>query len=200
MIFLSNEPAMGFVTIRLPGGEISYTLTTLLGEILNQLEADYGPRDSGYTLLGIEFGGDEPHIRYPTKCKQIAIRLTDAARLAPEQALFQLAHEAVHLLAPTGKDALVVEEGIATLFSHRMSAAYGSSFRNNEPAYACAEQTVLEWLQIHPGGVQAVRAIEPNFFAWKPSIIGIASPNTPEKLALALCAPFSNLKHKSLDV
>lgn len=197
MFDISRDEAIGFVSVRLPEGRHSFTFTTLVGEFLNELEMKYGERDHSYTLLGIEFGGDTPCIWYPGNCKNVAIRLTDTAALEPARALFQLAHETVHLLSPTGSETgLVAEEGLATLFSHQATAAYDSNFQNDNPAYAYTEQTVLDWEKIDPQGIQTVRKVEPRFSSWTAATIIAVSPNTPENLAAALCEPFRDVKKR----
>jgi hypothetical protein len=92
------------------------TLTAHFGHILNILETDFGERDLNYTLLGIEFCADGPRTWFYND-RQLSIRLTLSAMSHPQQAVFQLAHEAVHLLDPsTLGRASVFEEGIATMF------------------------------------------------------------------------------------
>lgn len=199
MQVISEDKVVGFVSTCLSGNRRSFTLTTLLGEFLNDLEAEYGKRDCAYTPLGIEFGDDAPRIWFPHGRKYVAIRLTNEAGTNLAQAIFQLAHEAAHLLSPTGNNASpVVEEGLATLFSHAVSAKYGSTFRNNVLTYAYAERMVMEWLQIHPQGICAVRAVEPNFCAWTTTTIMAVSPDISSDLASALCEPFREVEKRLL--
>jgi len=81
-------------------------------------------------FLGIEFYGDRPKVWYPGTNKHISIILTDSAREDPPQAVFQLAHEVVHILSPTGgANAPVVEEGLSALFQERANEIYGLNLR-----------------------------------------------------------------------
>ena len=100
-----------------------WTLTTLFGEFLHEAEERFGARDMTYTPLGLEFDGAAPHLWFPGDRHHISIVLTEAARFDPAEALFELAHETVHMLAPTSgrSEAPVFEEGLATLFAHEKS-------------------------------------------------------------------------------
>ena len=45
----------------LPAGNgYTWTLASRLGEMLKLAEERYGPRDAGYTILGVEFADDGP--------------------------------------------------------------------------------------------------------------------------------------------
>lgn len=96
----------------------SWTLVSRLGDMLQELERIYGPRDKSYTILGIEFEKNGPQLWYPGNRKDIIIQLSLEAQYDLPMALYQLAHEAVHLLAPTGgSHSTVFEEGFATVFA-----------------------------------------------------------------------------------
>jgi hypothetical protein len=43
----------------------TWTLTTRLGAILYEIEQACGPRDSSWTVLGVEFGPETPQLWYP---------------------------------------------------------------------------------------------------------------------------------------
>ena len=91
------------VTRPLPDGSgYTWTLPSLLGDMLCIAEELFGPRDQSYTILGIEIGSDNPRIWYPGDCKHIIIQLDSSASTDMYQACYQMAHETVHLLSPTG--------------------------------------------------------------------------------------------------
>ena len=90
----ASTRALGFVSDQSASGK-TWTLTTILGEFIADLEDRYGPRDMAYTLLGIEFRGGTPCIWFPGNRKHIAIVLTETARDDCDLAIWQLAHEAV---------------------------------------------------------------------------------------------------------
>lgn len=153
---------------------MSWTLTTRTGEMLTELEGRYGPRDKSWTLLGVEFCEHGPDIWYPggndsPPPKHIAIRLSPAAFRDYKEAMYQLSHECVHLLAPSGgKNAPVMEEGLAKLYSmeiierrcgHPSGQGYGSA-----SAYDLAAGYVRQLLQIDGNAIRKLRDKEPAFY------------------------------------
>ena len=86
--------------------------------MLHIAEELFGQRDYSYTILGIEIGPDLPKIWYPGNRRDIIIQLDSSAATDMYQACYQMAHETVHLLAPTGpNDANNFEEGVACYFA-----------------------------------------------------------------------------------
>lgn len=131
----TEDAAIGFVAQRTDGGW-TYTLTSILGSLLAEAENRYGERDRAYTILGVEFGGEIPNTWYPGDRKQVSVKLSLEARDRPHQAVFQLAHEVIHLLSPTGKTGTnVFEEGLATLFADEMAPKWGSSWYTGDETY-----------------------------------------------------------------
>jgi hypothetical protein len=188
----SFDTAIGFCTKPLDGiGGFTYTLTTLLGVFLREAERRYGPRDKNWTPLGIEFGGTVPQIWYPGNCGNISIMLTESARHNPSQAIFQLAHETIHLLSPLGKRAATVfEEGLATAFADDMSPRYGSTCYTNHPSYLTAKSLTVQFLLIYPDGIKHMRGRVQSFNQFTIPLIMDVCPTTPVELAVALCQPF----------
>jgi hypothetical protein len=190
---LSNfDPAIGFVSDPIEGGG-TFTLTTYLGRFLREAEALAGPRDPAWTILGVEFFGFEhdgavPHIWFPDTCGNVAIRLTRDAATKPAKALFQLAHEACHLVSPQGKaGAPNLEEGFATLFGHRLAAKYASVTYPIEPAYRAAHDAVADLLAINPLAIRDIRVIEPRLWMITPEIVTKAIPWLNHDTAAFLC-------------
>lgn len=153
---------------------MSWTLTTRTGELLTELEDRYGARDKSWTLLGVEFSEHGPDIWYPGSNdspppKHVAIRLSPAAFRNYKEALYQLSHECVHLLSPSGRaSAPVMEEGLAKLYSmeiivrlcgHPPGQNYG-----NLSAYDYAAGYVHQLLQIDSNAIRKLRDKEPAFF------------------------------------
>ncbi len=107
----------------------TWTLTSRLGDALRMAESLYGERDRSWTILGVEFSGaGPPQVWYPGSFngrRDVIVQLTRSAASNEVQALFQLAHEVIHLLAPSGRPdtATVFEEGLASHFSLRYVAA-----------------------------------------------------------------------------
>jgi hypothetical protein len=125
MIPASRKLALGFCCEPLEESGYTWSHTTILGDLLITAERKYGARDKSWTILGIEIGGLHPQIWYPRSsegARFVSVMLSDAARMNPRQAVFQLAHEVIHLLAPLGRrGGLVIEEGLATANSRAES-------------------------------------------------------------------------------
>lgn len=103
-------------------GDYTWTLTTRLGQALQMAEGLYGKRDQRWTVLGVEFADNgQPQVWYPGSGEgrsNIVIQLTESAAQNYTVAMFQLAHEVVHVLAPNGtKGATLLEEELASYFS-----------------------------------------------------------------------------------
>lgn len=112
-------PSPHFTSVPIPNGG-SWTLTTLMGQMLDEAEALYGRRDMDWTLLGVEFFTDatQPETWFPGNRKHVAIRLTPNTANDYDHAVWQLAQEIVHLLAPVRRGcANNLEEGLATHFA-----------------------------------------------------------------------------------
>lgn len=188
----NQKEALGFATDAIDGGR-SWGLSSLLSELLRQAEELFGPRDYSYTPVGVEFGGDHPYIWYPGNRRYVSIVLSDSCRLDPNHALFQLAHEVVHLLAPTGNSvAPVVEEGLACHFSDTRARFFGVDRRTGDEKYRAA-MVVAQPLFDRPAIVRQLRGVRPSFSDWTPDLIaeiapGVVNPTTAEMM----CRPFAD--------
>lgn len=180
----------------------TWTLTSRLGHILENYEKRLGPMNRAYRLLGIEFTtGARPRIWYPnfgSGPKSIIIQLTSRARRNRELALFQLAHEAFHLLHPVkpGGPASVLEEGLASFFAARYLEANGITERPEPPreaAYRSAYETVAELAARYPDFDQRLRRFREHnggFSDASPDEIRAAFPSIKAHAAGRLAAPF----------
>ena len=147
------------ITSKTPDG-YSLTLTTRLGKMLNRAQADYGPRDESYTILGIEFENNAPQIWYPGNCKHIAIQLTPDTITNQIQGCYQLAHECIHLLSPSGGYRTnILEEGLATYFAHQyVEKEFDFPMPAAIPiAYETARQLVHKLLEFDANAVKKIR-------------------------------------------
>jgi hypothetical protein len=189
-------PAVGFVSSSLPGGG-TYTLTTYLGVFLRRAEQVAGPREPSWSILGIEFFGEEragavPHIWYPGDCGHVAIRLTRDAASEPAKALFQLAHEVCHLISPSGgKHAPNLEEGFATLLGHELALEHANFQCPVDPNYKEAYAAVVALLAHSPSAIRAIRRIEPRLWLVTPEVVEQAVPGFDRHLAEFLCASWA---------
>jgi hypothetical protein len=131
------------------------SLTRQLGLFLEEAEALFGPRDRSFTLLGIEFNDGPNRLVYPnTHHDQIIVQLSNESRDSRDQALFQLAHETVHVLSPVDVGTTTaLEEGLATYFS--LTAPHFA-----DPTYAQrGEATLTGKFQAYRDALNDVRAL-----------------------------------------
>jgi hypothetical protein len=145
-----------------------WTLTSRLGQALGLAEAKYGPRDPSWTLLGLEFyDRNHPQLWFPgvqAGKKQIILQLSKNSAKHPERALFEMAHEVIHLLSPRiGPDtASVFEEGLAVHFSMEYLKAAGISKNPDElltdEKYKKAYDHVKKLYASNPRADECIRA------------------------------------------
>jgi hypothetical protein len=147
-----------------PSGH-SWTITTKFGDILRTAESKYGDRDKSYTLLGVEFTTlGNPQIWYPGNCNHIAIQITIECLQDMNRAVFQMAHEAVHCLCPTGTArANYLEEGLACYFSIEYTKEHGHGVNWSYVGikYQKALEYVKSLLAIDSEIIRKVRQNEP---------------------------------------
>jgi hypothetical protein len=161
-------------------------------------ETMFGERDKSYTILGIEFSTEEqPGQWYPRGVKDIVIQLTESSAVDEQRALFQLAHEAFHLLSP-GKlgTASRLEEGFAVYFSLLYMQSIGSPLTETyiaDPKYRAAYDDVVALLQLHPEApttLKRMRGEGITISSLTQSQFQIAFPEVPDALAARLTDNF----------
>lgn len=191
MYRIKDQISSGFFCEKIPESN-SWTLVSILGDFLKILENRYGPRDISWTILGIEFHNlESPCIWYPFD-KMVAVSLANTAINNTNQAIFQLAHEAVHLLSPSGqRHALVIEEGLATLFSEEVSHHQQLNIFTPEGEYSAAAALTKKLLDYDPSIIKSIRKDHPNISCFTPELICLKAPDFPMDLATSLCEPFS---------
>lgn len=173
----------------LSDGTVSWTLASRLGEMLDMAEELFGPNDCSYTLLGIQFNLAGPRIWYRGKHrKHIIIELSLRAATDMSQACYEMAHETVHLLAPSGcRNATNFEEGVACYFAaHYMKEKFKEPCwrpRNDEINYKCALETVKPLLDRDICSVRRLRECQPSFGEMTKEDISKQFPDlTPDKV------------------
>lgn len=184
------------------GCAYTWTLATRFGQALRAAEARFGRREAGWTLLGVEFARvDAPQVWYPSFSetnRQIVVQLTADAAQDERRALYQLAHEVVHLLNPKRDPVSRFEEGLATLFSIQHLRAQGFSLGPEyigSSRYRAAYDDVARLESLHPRGrfdvaVRLLRQNADGLSPLTPALIAQAFPNAPADLAAALSRPF----------
>src|SRR5271155_2446368 len=92
-------------------------LTIVTDFLVEDIERLIGPRlsDQHYEFTGIYFASTHPRMEYHQDgFKHLTrIRLASGSLKDPGNALWQLAHECVHLITPASKVSTVLEEGVA---------------------------------------------------------------------------------------
>lgn len=148
----------------------TWTLASIAGQALKNAEEMYGRRIGGYTLLGVEFREGVPQLWYPGNCGNVVIQLGTECLNQPERACFQLAHEVIHLLSPTGKqDANTLEEGLATHFQCWFMTTGNNNFWEptvdnwapSDNKYIEAKSLVEELLKFKPNAIKELRKAQP---------------------------------------
>ena len=148
------------------GKDHTRTLAYQLSKMLHMVEELFGPRDYSYTILGIEFASDGPQIWYPRNHRHIIVQLNVSTATDMPKAYYQMAHETIHLLAPTRLcDVTVFEEGVACYF-----AAYYMKYKFNQPnwsptlpSYRCALEIIAPRLNEDIGCIRRLRKNQPSF-------------------------------------
>ena len=87
--------------------------------LLGYLEQEVGIRDTSYEIEKTAYFDDGPMTYYPFGYDRnvVNILLTPSTQRNPQQKLFQISHEVVHLLDPAKGRASNLEEGFASWFS-----------------------------------------------------------------------------------
>jgi hypothetical protein len=150
----------------------TWTFTSKLGQILQDAEQHYGKRDHSWTLLGIEFSSDhQPKVWYPYSKdneKFIIIQLTQKAYCQEKIAIYQIAHEVIHLLSPlgAGQKSNVLEEGLATYFAIKQLEKHHYSQPEGFIAtryYRHAYDVVQQLYAVYPDTDQKIRRLRQEF-------------------------------------
>ncbi len=179
---------------RVDGG-YTYTLASRLGAMLAEAESRYGERDASYTILGLEFTDlAHPQVWYPNARRHIVIQLTAECLLDPLRAYYQMAHECIHLLDPTGgaPRTNVLEEGLAVSFQQDyMRAVFKEEMTTDLPGYIDAGVKADALLALDPGVVRTLRESGKKLYSLTAEDIIAASPAVSPELANVLVAPFS---------
>ena len=181
-----------FYSIPIPDGH-SWTIISKFGHILQTAEAKYGERDKSYTILGIEFTKvNNPQIWYPEACKNIIIQITVSCSDDMNRAVYQVAHEAIHCLFPSGgENSNFLEEGLATHFSIEYTQSNGhGTWNSNDTKYEEALNLVNELFGIDPHIIKKLRYTEPILSLVTKELLIITNSKIPEDLAAKLVRRF----------
>jgi hypothetical protein len=171
----------------------SWTIVTRFGHILQTAESKYGIRDNTYTLLGIELtSASIPQIWYPGNCNNVAIQITSDCINNLNKAVYQVAHETIHCLYPTGNNIRnYLDEGLATFFSidYTQSNGFGT-WNSGDPKYDAAMELVKRLISIDPDIIKKLRQTEPCIPRMTADLLTTTNPAIPFDLASDLTKRF----------
>jgi hypothetical protein len=175
------------------GCTFTWTLTTRLGQMLRDVEAMFGPRDGSYTILGVEFVGTIPQIWFPGDCRHVAIQLGETTMTDPVRAMYQLAHETVHLLDPVlAGAASVFEEGLATYYQNTYIHREAPNYSTDDPKYGAARHLATKAIADGTDGVKGLRARGKALSKFLPSELVAICPGLTGDEARTLTSSFAS--------
>lgn len=186
--------------IKQADGTMSMTTATYASRFIQEIETRYGNRDRSWTFVGVEYHDGPPQVWFPggyevPSRKHIAISLSAGSVSSRQCAVYELAHECVHLLAPVvGGGAPVIEEGLATAFSEDMVEKWcditNKQACTRDQRYIDSAARVRELLALAPDAIPRLRTIQPAFNHMTAETFAMAGLNVPPALVAALLAGF----------
>jgi len=101
------------------------------------------------------------------------------------KAVFQVAHEAIHCLSPTGrKTANALEEGLANLFAIEYTFSNGNGiWTSGDQKYTDASELVKQLTSIDSEMIKKLRTVQPIISSIDKDLIMRINTNVPEELA-----------------
>ena len=111
------------------------TLWALQVELMSVAQSILGPRDTSKQVYQPQFTDFGPCIRNTPDLDGAFAELSPAAGCSWPLAVFQMAHETVHLLNPIPGNTNNLEEGVAVAFSMHVQPSYGISVQPSSPSY-----------------------------------------------------------------
>jgi hypothetical protein len=151
------------VTSPLSPSGYTWTIASRVSDALAEAERRYGSRDLTFFYAGHEFIDGNPGTWYPGNRGHIVIQLGKECLADFHRAIYQLSHEVIHLLAPTGgQRANNLEEGLATWFSEDYCRrTTGQTIKAGLPCYQRASDLVQRMLEADPACIKSMRQDEP---------------------------------------
>ena len=197
-----------FTTARNPDGTYSLTLAQLTSVFLTEIEKLFGPRDPKFTYVGLEIDTTHnakpkiwfPHTGYPGRetdepSRHVIIRLTESAQNDANIAIWQLAHECVHLIDPwnteaEGRQSNMLEEALATWY--QTTIVQGVPY---DPPYVEARTLVEPFMPELAAAIKHIRTqLKVRISAIDdPDIILDHCLDMNPKIAQYLCRPFPSI-------
>lgn len=173
----------------IPGRNINNIFT----DIMQAIEINFGPKDYTFRFCGIILSDEVPNIYFPSgfSKKDIQIRITHNCEYNLKHAVYQVAHEAVHLLSPGLKGtSTYLEEGLATFFAHLYTNKKYGEIHIGDKKYALAADMAKTLLVNNISGIKQMRKKEPNLSQITSQMLVEYYPSLPIELLEALTTNF----------
>ncbi len=150
------------------GNAYKSKLVNRLIDMLHRAKKSFGKRDCCYIILDVVFGEKNPGIQYTEDRRHIIIRLSTLAATNIRWAYWNMAHETVHLLAPTGcNNPTNLEEGVACYFANyyleEILKQPSFPLGPNDTSYKCALKAVKPLFDKDKYFVRKLRNQQPSF-------------------------------------
>ena len=201
---MSIKDPYSFISNQLNSRGDRHIHATYLCVLLDEAEELFGPRLEPYPCMytGINFEGNRSQIYFWGKGKNgrfkyVTIRLRKSCRANLKSAIFELAHECIHLLSPVliAEDTNL-EEGLACWYAKRWATRAPQAvperaldpFRDSR--YNNALEAVEKLLAVDEKVVMRIRQIEPDISKITAAQILLEAPWLKEKEAKWLVAKF----------
>jgi hypothetical protein len=167
--------------------------------LLLKAEQLFLEREATEPFLGVRVDPKGPHLRFePEGRPGVWVELSPSTLQYPDQALHQIAHEVIHLLAPTRcPPTIMLEEGLAVWFSLHGPAFSDARYKleaithiyavGGPINYRDALDLYNELLAVDQNAVVALRGREPRLWSLKPSLIQETLRPIDPNLATRLC-------------
>lgn len=164
--------------------------------LMRYAESLFGSRSGRKVLYRPDFDSDGPHVRHTPTYEGAFADLSFGSKTSWDCALYELAHETVHLLDPRGTcrpppKASHFEEAVATAFAMHCSDLAGGSYTKPSGNYAIALSHTLSFRGHVFTVAHGVRRSFGHFSsATSADFLSLKIPGLPKESAELLASPF----------
>lgn len=144
-------------------------------------------------ILPVKYRNGGPDCTYPD-VHSLQVTIGNPCKVEEYRAYYQLAHEAIHTLSPVDKcDVSILEEGAATMLSHKFLAQHTEENwpSSGDDKYDEAWKKVEELIAIDPDALAKIYTAYKTLSHITTNDILRAVPNAPHYLADVLAAKFN---------
>ena len=172
-------------------GQDPVALWSVQLQLLRLAEGILGPRDISKTIYQPVFADDGPYIRNTPNLDGAFAELSRNAERYWPTAVYELAHETVHLLNPSLGIGNWLSEGMAVAFSHYAQQCYGMD--TQDVGMASYRRSLLLVSELPPAPLSAGRRIRDACESLNnatPCILETLFPGVNPETLTQLCQPF----------